>query len=404
LKFLPFKEGIAKGLIKEIGDELDNPYFQAISQFSLRRHEKLSAKVVYTPLHGTGDYPVTKALGLFGFHDVTTVPEQKNPDGTFPTVKFPNPEDPEALAMALALAKKTNADLVIGTDPDTDRIGVIVREGVDYTFFNGNQLGCLLTNYFLFTLKEKSKLPPNSLVVKTIVTTDLQADIAKEYGASCEETLTGFKWICGLVEEYESRQRKPYKEYVCGGEESFGFLAGHFVRDKDAVSAACIATEMVAYYKQKGLSCSQVLDQMFQKHGLYQESLFTLTLPGLEGAEKIKSMMTKLRKNPPKAIDQIGVRTICDYELRVATHFSGESISASSLELPKSDVLQFILDDGTKVSVRPSGTEPKIKFYISVKDPRARNSSASNLIKYKGEAISRLKRIESMFVGLATES
>ena len=330
------------------------------------------------------------------------MPEQKLPDGRFPTVKYPNPEEPEALHLALELAKKEKADLVIGTDPDTDRIGIIVREGDDYVFFNGNQIGCLLVDFFLSATRDAGLMPKDPLVIKTVVTTDLQSDIAREYGAVCEETLTGFKWICGLIEDYETGKRKPLRHYVCGGEESYGFLAGLFVRDKDAVSAACIASEMVAYYKSRGLTCSQVLDRIFQKHGLYQESLYTLTMPGKEGADLIKRMMQKMRTEPPTVIDEISVEKLRDFETSqeltlVDNHFN----FSGKLALPKSDVLQFILVDGTKVSVRPSGTEPKIKFYISVKDQSAKGASMHELQAMKKAGSERLRRIEQTFVSMA---
>jgi phosphoglucomutase len=304
--------------------------------------------------------------------------------------------------MALELAKNEKADLVIGTDPDTDRIGIIVREGDSYTFFNGNQIGCLLVDFFLSATKDAGLMPKDPLVIKTVVTTDLQAEIAKEYGASCEETLTGFKWICGLIEDYESGRLKPYRKYVCGGEESYGFLADSFVRDKDAVSAACIASEMVAYYKSLGLTCSQVLDRIFQKHGLYQESLFTITLPGQDGAAAIKRMMDRMRSEPPGEIDGIAVEMLRDFETsKILTSTEGRFNPSGKLTLPKSDVLQFILVDGTKVSVRPSGTEPKIKFYISVKDQSAKGASMHDLQAMKKAALERLRRIEKTFVAMA---
>ena len=402
LKSIPWDTGMRQGLIQEIGDELDHAYFAKLDSLSLRKEGRDQFKIVYTPLHGSGLFPVTEGLRRFGFKDVIVVPEQRDPDGRFPTVKYPNPEDPDALQLALELAKKEKADLVLGTDPDTDRIGIIVREHDAYKFFNGNQIGCLLVDYFLSALKDTSRMPKSPLVIKTIVTTDLQADIAKEYGADCEETLTGFKWICGLIEDYESGQIKPYKKYVCGGEESYGFLADSFVRDKDAVTACCIAAEMVAYYKSKNLTCSDVLRQMFQKHGLYQESLFTITLPGRDGAEAIKRMMGGLRTTPPRVIDGISVENMRDFttsqEFKIE---AGKNIPTGTLPLPKSDVLQFILTDGTKISVRPSGTEPKIKFYVSVKDLAAKGAPESQVRGLQEKALERLARIESEFVKLA---
>ena len=402
IRFLPVKTAIKERLFEEIGAELDEAYFKSVLTLSRRRTGRSNFSIVYTPLHGSGLYPVTEMLKRFGFENVLVVPEQSQPDGRFPTVKFPNPEERDALHLALELAKKHQADLVMGTDPDTDRIGIMVREGNDYTFFNGNQIGCLLVDFFLSATRDAGLMPKNPLVIKTVVTTDLQADIAAEYGATCEETLTGFKWICGLIEEYESGRLKPYRKYVCGGEESYGFLADSFVRDKDAVSAACVAAEMVAHYKSLNLTCSQVLDQIFQKHGLYQESLFTMTMTGKAGAEAIKSMMIGLRTNPPVAIDGIAVATLRDFETqKILAPTDHKFIVLEKLEFPKSDVLQFILIDGTKVSVRPSGTEPKIKFYISVKDPTAKGSSTKDLQSMKENANQRLRRIEETFVAMA---
>jgi phosphoglucomutase len=402
IKFLPAEKARASGLFEDIGSELDEAYFKKVSALSLRKEGRLGFKIVYTPLHGSGLYPVTEMLKRIGFENVLVVPEQKFPDGRFPTVKYPNPEDPEALQMALDLARKEKADLVIGTDPDTDRIGLIMREGDGFTFFNGNQIGCLLVDFFLSATRDAGLMPKDPLVIKTVVTTDLQSEIANEYGATCEETLTGFKWICGLIEDYESGKLKPYRKYVCGGEESYGFLADSFVRDKDAVSAACIASEMVAYYKSRGLSCSQVLDRIFQKHGLYQESLFTITMPGQDGASAMKRMMSKMRSEPPQEIDGIAVEKLRDFETsQILTSTNGRFNPSGKLTLPKSDVLQFILVDGTKVSIRPSGTEPKIKFYISVKDQSAKGASMHELQSMKKAALERLKRIEKTFVAMA---
>lgn len=402
LKFMPCEEAQSRGLCQTVGSELDEAYFKNVAALSRRKEGRGDFKIVYTPLHGSGLFPVTEMLRRFGFRDVLVVAEQKLPNGNFPTVKYPNPEDPEALKMALDLARKEKADIVIGTDPDTDRIGIIVREGAEYTFFNGNQIGCLLLDFFLGATKEAGLMPENPLVIKTIVTTDLQADIAHHYGAFCEETLTGFKWICGLIRDYESGLRQPFRQYVCGGEESYGFLAGTFVRDKDAVSAACIAAEMVAYHKSQGLTCSEVLDRIFQRHGLYQESLYTMTLQGKEGADAIKTMMAKMRTHPPSIIDGISVEKMRDFETSQEFTYANKELKAKGkLTLPKSDVLQFILVDGTKVSVRPSGTEPKIKFYISVKDQSAKGVSLDEIQTKKKAAIKRLQRIEETFVAMA---
>lgn len=404
LRFVDYDAGLESGFIREIGEDLDDQYFSRVRSLRLQTTPKGPFKIVYTPLHGSGLMPVTAMLKDFGFNDVLVVPEQREPNGQFPTVKFPNPEDPEALTLALNLAKREKADMVLATDPDSDRIGMIVREHDDYVFFNGNQLGCLLVDYTLKAMQKANRLPANPLVIKTIVTTDLQKDIAHSYGADCEETLTGFKWICGLIEDYESGVKVPYKKYVCGGEESYGFLADSFVRDKDAVSACAIAAEMVESYKSQRLTCSDVLQKLFQQHGVYQESLFTITLPGKDGAESIKRMMNGMRSNPPQAIDQIQIDCILDYETSAVLKIQyGQPQKTDDITLPKSDVLQFVLVDGTKISVRPSGTEPKIKFYVSVKDAKAKGAPLETVKTLSLNALTKLKRIEQEFVQIAKQ-
>lgn len=399
---MPFNEGMKKGLIREIGAELDDAYFDEVKKLSIRSEGRKDFKIVYSPLHGTGFYPVTTALKLFGFNNVIVVPEQKDPDGKFPTVKSPNPEDPEALAMAVKLAQKENADLVLATDPDSDRIGFVVNEGGKFVYFNGNQIGCLLVDYVLSAMKAQGKMPANPLVIKTIVTTDLERHIANYYGAHCDETLTGFKWICQVIDEYESGKRLPYRQYVCGGEESYGFLAGSFVRDKDGVSSCAIAAEMVAWYKSQGLTLTQVLDQIFRRHGVYQESLYTITLPGMDGAQKIASMMQRLREAPPRVIDGVKVRNLRDLQNCQTFEITDSRIIPSgSIDLPSSDVLQFILEDGTKVSARPSGTEPKIKFYVSVRQPIDAKIGDQDLQRIKDQCRERTRRIEATFTAMA---
>ena len=403
IPLMSFEKALASGLAVEVGTELDDKYFEKVKTLSLNPDlGRKGFKIAYTPLHGTGAYPVRRALECFGFEHIHIVPEQEKPDGSFPTVKSPNPEDSEALKMAVALARKVEADIVLATDPDADRIGIAVREHGDYLFLNGNQIGCLLTDYFLGSLKAHGKLPPNALVIKTIVTTEMERKIAESYNVACEETLTGFKWICGLIEEYESGQRKPYKKYVCGGEESFGFLADSFVRDKDGVSSCAIAAEMVAYYKAKGKSISQVLNELYRKHGVYQESLHTITLPGKDGAERITKMMRELREHPPRQLDGVAVEILRDYKLRQEMSLMGESYKKTSdLTLPVSDVLQFNLKDGTRVSARPSGTEPKIKFYVSVCSPISADITEEKLESVKSQCLERTKRIEEIFVSIA---
>lgn len=402
IKALPYAQGIAEGLIQEIGADLDEAYFAKVLALSMRKEGRQGFKIVYSPLHGAGRYPVLEMLKRYGFTDVTVVPEQELPDGNFPTVKSPNPEVPAALDMARALAEKIGADMIMATDPDCDRIGMEIR--IDGKFYrpNGNQIGCLLDEYVLASLKDLGRMPASPLVIKTVVTTDLQEDLAKEYGAACDETLTGFKWICERIEEYETGKRQPQRKFVCGGEESYGFLADTFVRDKDGVISCCLAAEMVAYYKSKGQTVIDVLDKQFGRHGVYHETLRDLTLPGKDGAEAIAAMMSRLRKQPPTTIDGIPVQKLRDFDRREELTATAGSFSRSGeLTLPKSNVLQFILQDGTKVSVRPSGTEPKIKFYVSVKDPEGRGKSGSALQQIKARCEERAKRIEELFVAMS---
>lgn len=399
IKFLPFQEGVAKGLIKEVGKELDEAYLAEVKKLSVRDGiGRENFKIVYTPLHGTGGKMVPEALKRFGFKDVTLVPEQAEPNSQFPTVKFPNPEEPEAMEMAIELGKKLKADLVLGTDPDSDRIGIVVREGGEYRIFNGNQIGSLLIDFYLSGMKDSGRMPKNPLVIKTVVTTDQQEKIAHFYGAACEETLTGFKWICQLIDDIETGKNTPYRQYVCGGEESYGFLAGSFVRDKDAVSACCIAAEMVAYYKAKGKTLSQVLDEIFLRHGAYLESLATFTLPGMDGAARIASIMNKLRANPPKELAGSTVEKFKDLENRQELDL--RTMKKADIPLPSSNVLQFILSDGSKVSARPSGTEPKIKFYFSVFQDLPSDAPAEELAAAKARCAKRIGELEQAFKAL----
>jgi phosphoglucomutase len=401
-KTTPYQEALNKGLVTEVGAEFDEVYFKEVAALSMRNEGRDDFKIVYSPLHGSGLHPVTEMLKRYGFKDVAVVPEQRDPDGSFPTVKYPNPEEPDALNLARELAKKTCADMIMATDPDCDRIGFEVRIGDTFFRPNGNQIGCLLNEYVLHQLKETGRLPDNALIIKTIVTTDLTADLAHEVGVSCEETLTGFKWICNAIEGYETGRLKPYKKFICGGEESYGFMAGSFVRDKDGVVSCCLAAEMTAYYKSKGMTLIDALNSMYTRHGVYFETLHTLTLPGKEGADKIKDMMNRLRRQPPTEIDGITVKSLQDFELSKTWLIeNGKPRESGTLGLPRSDVLQFTLVDGTKVSVRPSGTEPKIKFYVSVKDPKGKGATGAALEKIKAKCAERATRIEQIFVSLS---
>lgn len=395
LHSLPLAEAKKKALLSETEEELDNAYIEKLSSLSLFKGNR-NLKIVYSPIHGSGIFALPKALARFGFEDLSIVEEQSKPDGNFPTVSSPNPEDPKALDLALKLAKKLNADIVLGTDPDADRLAVMVREDKEWKMFTGNQMGALLFDYVLSQSKKQNKLPANGLAIKTVVTSDLLKDVAEHYGLACEETLTGFKWICDLVEDYESGKNKPYKQFVCGAEESYGFLTGTFVRDKDAVLSAVIATEMLAYYRSIHKHLSEVLDDIYIRHGVYYELLETLTLPGKEGDEKIRKIMIDLRKSPPHKIGGFKVLSLKDYQTRQWQFLDKDEFkSKGSISLPVSDVLEFNCEHA-KISIRPSGTEPKIKVYISVFES-TKNHKREDLASLKEKAASKAKTLLSAF-------
>jgi phosphoglucomutase len=397
---MPFREAVQAERVVLVGETFDEQYYSEVLKWRLNAKTYDDFKIVYSPLHGSGLTPVTKCLAQFGFKNVSVVPEQRDPNGAFPTVEFPNPEDPRALTMAKNLGLKQRADLIMATDPDCDRIGFAVLEGDDYFFPNGNQIGCLLTDYVLSSLKRIGKLPSDGLVVKTVVTTELQADISRAYGIHCDETLTGFKWICDRIQAYETGALQPRRQFICGGEESYGFLAGDHARDKDGVLACCLTADMVAWHKSQGKTISQVLLELYQKHGCYQETLFTLTLPGLDGAAKIRSIMQKLRQTPPATICNSSVAEMLDYEnqLRLPVEQGKPVGKGQPLTLPRSDVLQFLMNDGSRISVRPSGTEPKIKFYISVRDGSAAGKPLAEVQKLSAQCLATAKSYEQAFV------
>lgn len=350
--------------IELIGDEIDQLYLDKITELSVSRdaiQRQHDLKIVFSPIHGTGITLVPKALKRFGFTNVTIVEEQATPDGNFPTVVYPNPEEKEALTLALAKAAEINADLVLATDPDADRVGIAVRnDDGEFILLNGNQTGSLLINYMLSVWEAQGKLTGNEYIVSTIVTTPLIIDIAKSRNVDFYETLTGFKWIGAVMTRLQGR-----KTFIAGGEESYGYLVGELVRDKDAVISCAFIAEMTAYYKDKGSSLYQAMLDMYQKYGFYKEKLVSITKKGKTGAEEIKAMMERFRTNTPLSLGGSKVATLKDYELGKETDVV--SGSSKKLDYPKSDVLQFITEDGCIISARPSGTEPKIKFYCSVK-------------------------------------
>lgn len=354
--------------IETIGEEIDKLYLDQITALSVspeaikREHD---LKIVFSPIHGTGITLVPKALQQFGFTNVNIVDEQRKPDGNFPTVVYPNPEEKEALTLALKKGKEIDADLVLATDPDADRVGIAVKNNDgEFVLLNGNQTGSLLINYVLTAWEERGKLTGNEYVISTIVTTSLIKAICDAKGVEYFNTLTGFKWIGQVMTQLQGK-----KTFIAGGEESYGYLVGDLVRDKDAVISCAFIAEMTAFYKDKGSSLYQAMIDMYVTYGLYKEDLVSITKKGKSGAEEIKAMMGKFRNNPPAKLGGSDVVTLKDYELNKITDI--KTGTSEELGFPKSDVLQFITEDGSIISARPSGTEPKIKFYCSVNAPLA---------------------------------
>ncbi|MEO6521497.1 MAG: phospho-sugar mutase [Mucilaginibacter sp.] len=349
--------------IELIGEEIDKLYLDAITTLSvspeaIKRQKDL--KIVYSPIHGTGITLMPKALAQFGFNNVTIVEEQATPDGNFPTVIYPNPEEKEALTLAMKKAKEIDADLVLATDPDADRVGIAVKNTAgEWVLLNGNQTGSLLINYLLTAWQERGKLTGKEYIVKTIVTSNLIEQIANAKGVKFFNTLTGFKYIGELMTQLSGKET-----FIGGGEESYGYLIGEFVRDKDAIVSGAFIAEMTAFYKDKGSSLFEALVETYLEYGFYKETLISITKKGQSGAQEIKAMMEQYRNNPPKTLGGSKVIALKDYEFRVETDL--DTNTTKPIDLPKSDVLQFISEDGTVVSARPSGTEPKIKFYCSV--------------------------------------
>ena len=353
-----------KELIEIIGDEVDQAFLAEINKLCLspeaiKEHKDLS--LVYSPIHGSGVTLVPKALKNFGFENVHVLDSQAKPDGDFPTVPYPNPEEEKAMALGLKKAEELDADILFATDPDADRIGVGMKNNHGkWALLNGNQTAVLLTYYLLERWRDNLKLKGKEYIVYTVVTTDLLGEIASKFGVEKYVTLTGFKYIAEVIREYEGE-----KQFIGGGEESFGFMVGDFVRDKDAVSSSVMFAEMTAYYKSQGLGVFDKLLSIYQDLGLYHEELVSVTEKGQEGAEKIQKMLANFRENPPRYLNEEKVVLIHDY--KSSKTFNLNSASESVLDFPKSNVLQFITEKGTKVSVRPSGTEPKIKFYFSLR-------------------------------------
>lgn len=351
-----------ENLIKYIDREVDEAFWQSTvdnASFNTPQTAKDSLKIVYTPLHGTSIKSIPNVLEKAGYKDVNIVPEQEQPDGNFPTVKSPNPEEPEALTMALELAKKINADIVVGTDPDSDRLGVAVRDlDGKMKLLNGNQSMVIMTAFLLEQWKRADKLTGNEFIGSTIVSTPLMLELASAYGIECKVGLTGFKWIAKFIKDFPSQQ------FIGGGEESFGFMIGDAVRDKDAVGAILLVCEIAAQAKAAGSSIFRELINLSLDFGFYKEHLISITKRGIEGANEIKQMMVDLRENPLKEIN--GQRVVCIEDYQSSKALDLMSNESYDITIPKSNVLIYYLEDGSKICARPSGTEPKIKFYFSV--------------------------------------
>lgn len=368
VKTMEKEEAVQKGLYHVIGEEIDQKYYNALKALVVNpeviKEVADEIKIVYTPLHGTGNIPVQTILKEIGFHQVYVVPQQELPDGNFPTVSYPNPEDKKAFTLALELANKVDADIVLATDPDADRLGVYAKDtkSGEYKAFTGNMSGALICEYLLSARKEKGLLAANGAIVDTIVTTNMTEAIAKEYGLTHIETLTGFKYIGEQIKFFE--QENSYT-YEFGFEESYGCLVGTHARDKDAIVAVMSLCEAAAYYKTKGLTLWDQMLCIFEKYGYYRETLKSVTLKGADGSKKIESIINQLRNNTPKEIGGILVLKFRDYKLNVITDM--KTGKQSKTGLPKSNVLYFEMEEDVWCCVRPSGTEPKIKFYIGVK-------------------------------------
>jgi len=375
-------------LIEIIGKDVDNLYIKNITSLSLSPEaiqRQKALKIVYTPIHGTGAKLVPMALEAFGFENIYTVKEQMSADGNFPTVISPNPEESAALKMALNLADSVNADLVMATDPDADRVGIAIRKDGKLVLLNGNQAATLLIYYLLEKWKENGKLTGNEYIVKTIVTSEILFDIADKYKVEKFDVLTGFKYIADIIKELEG-----IKTFIGGGEESYGYLVGDFVRDKDAVSSCAMIAEVAAWAADKGVGLFDLLKNIYREFGFYKEELVSVVRKGKAGAEEIQKMMDGFRNSPPEILNDSKLLKVKDYLSGVEKDMvSGVE---EKIQLPKSNVLQFFTEDGSKISVRPSGTEPKIKFYFSVKAPLQRVEEFEQVNNFLGKRIEGIKK------------
>ena len=363
VKTMDFEDALAEDMVDFIEDWLYDEFYDKVLSALVNKDKikKANLKLIYTPLNGAGNKPVRKVLKMAGIKDVTVVKEQEKPDGNFPTCPYPNPEIRQAFECAMETAKGTDADLLLATDPDCDRVGIAVRDGEEYVLMTGNEVGAMLCEYLLSTLKEQGKLPENPVVVKSIVTTPLIETICASYGAEVADLLTGFKYIGELITSLEKEGKED--NFVVGMEESYGYLRGIHARDKDAVVASLMIAEMAAVYKLKGISLKEFMDSIYEKYGMYLNTVLNFAFEGASGMQKMSDIMNSLREKAPEAFAGKRVVKVSDYKTsKTVDVASGEE---SDINLPKSNVLSYSLEDNSKVIIRPSGTEPKIKIYIT---------------------------------------
>ncbi len=382
------EEALAQGLLVIAGKEVDDKYIAELKKLVINpvSDESKSINIVYTPLHGTGNLPARRILSELGFEHVYVVPEQELPDSEFSTVGYPNPEDPKVFTLAKKLAGEVGADLILATDPDADRLGIQVRnEEGEFVLFNGNMTGALIAEYEFSQKAEKGILPANAALIKTIVTGNISDRIAEHYHAKLIEVLTGFKYIGEQIKYFEE---SGSNEFIFGYEESYGYLIGTHSRDKDAIAAVMALCEAAAYYKSKGITLYEQMKRIYEKYGYYKEDLVSVTLKGIEGIEKIKAIMEGYRRNPPKRAGDYRILKIRDYREDTITELQTGAITPTGL--PKSDVLYFELEDDAWCAIRPSGTEPKIKFYFGVKGKNAEDAAA-RLQKLMKDEVFRIK-------------
>ncbi|BFK82350.1 phospho-sugar mutase [Clostridium baratii] len=366
IKKISKEKALENKLLNIIGEEVDKKFIDILKGYTIRKdlvkENAKDLKIIYTPIHGTGLMPVTRILKELGYENLHVVKEQEKPDGNFPTASYPNPEDPKVFKIALDMAKELNPDIIFGTDPDADRIGAVVKDSEgEYQILTGNQMGVLLTHYILYSYKELNNLPDNGAVIKTIVTTEMVRNICNDYNVELFDVLTGFKYIGEMMTNFENTNSN---KFLFGFEESYGCLFGDHARDKDAVIASQMIAEMTLYYKSKGLSLYEGFINLCEKYGYYKENLISIELKGKEGEERIKACLDNLRKNPIKDINGVKVKTFFDYKESIEKDL--ESGEIKEVKLPKSNVLKYVLEDGSWFVVRPSGTEPKMKVYLAV--------------------------------------